>query len=541
MEGFIKEKQRKVVFYGRYSTADQNGDTQRANCQIFAKNHDLDIIDEYLDENKSAFRKTIESRRQLRQLLKDAEEKKFNTVLVYKADRIARNAEQHIKLWSTFLDLEIDVIDVSGPKLYTTDSIETVAIDFGLSNFESENISIRTKDYYNTHTKFGKWLGGILPYGFKYIDDESLNGQKKIEQIPHRVVKIKEIFELYSEGHGFQTVANMLAEQYPNDFWVKEKVKAIITNPFYCGYTTSQRTYKNAGSSIRPRSEWIIGLCEKITPVVTKEKWESCMELYESKLKDPIDSKKLTTSFLLRDVIYCEKCNIPLRAKNATSGKRRKDGRKYEYFYYVCDSCKYKWKRSMIDGDITEKLIHNWALGVFFGNREKILSEEVRASLQEDINQLNREITDLQMEWDKLNLEKSKASVKLEELNLSAEEFERQMQLVMVQQRIIIQKRMDTINSIKVEKEKKRNQLIEALSKGAEWMRKTNKHFDIHNLKGNPKLRNLILSVIQKISIDESYKYKIISRIDIDVMEDTSIYKEDESIFIDEEENFEKG
>lgn len=55
----------------------------------------LTIVEEYIDENVSAFKKSLDKRQQLDKLRKDAKNRNFDCVLVYKADRLARKIDQH--------------------------------------------------------------------------------------------------------------------------------------------------------------------------------------------------------------------------------------------------------------------------------------------------------------------------------------------------------------------------------------------------------------------------------------------------------------
>lgn len=179
----LKRNGLKGVFYGRFSTDGQNVETQKHLCHEFAKKHGIEIIDEYIDENVSAFKKTLDKRQQLDKLRKDARTGSFDCVLVYRADRLARKIDQHMQLWGEFRELGIPIILTESEKLYTTDSPTDIMVDIGLSSLESENTRIRTRDYYNSHTEIGKWLGGKLPYGFRYSVDKGGNSIWSLYQI----------------------------------------------------------------------------------------------------------------------------------------------------------------------------------------------------------------------------------------------------------------------------------------------------------------------------------------------------------------------
>lgn len=83
----------KVSIYIRVSTEDQakegySLEVQREYLKSFAKRESYEIFKVYCDDGISAYSTKREA---LQQLLKDAKDKKFDLVLVYKIDRFSRN------------------------------------------------------------------------------------------------------------------------------------------------------------------------------------------------------------------------------------------------------------------------------------------------------------------------------------------------------------------------------------------------------------------------------------------------------------------
>lgn len=86
----------KVAIYIRVSTEDQaregySLDVQREYLESFAKRESLEVFKAYQDDEISGY--TTE-RPALKQLLKDAKQKKFDLGLVYKIDRFSRNLKE---------------------------------------------------------------------------------------------------------------------------------------------------------------------------------------------------------------------------------------------------------------------------------------------------------------------------------------------------------------------------------------------------------------------------------------------------------------
>ncbi|WP_044748896.1 recombinase family protein [Bacillus alveayuensis] len=513
LQEFLKKPGLKAAFYGRYSDEDQDIETQRAVCQEFAREHGIEIIYEYIDESISAFKKTIDKRKNLNLMREDAKKGEFDCVLVYKGDRLARRIDQHLKIWSEFREIKVPIILTHSRMLYTTDDIQTLVVEIGMSSFESENNSIRTRDHYITHTKMGKWLGGTLPYGYRYEDGE--DGEKKIVQIPLQIEKVKQIFELYIKGYGFESIAKQLDKQYPEDMWIKEKIKSIITNPVYAGFTTSQRIKTGSGNSLRPRKDWVMAKCDKISPAITEEVWNLCMDLYERKKEGLYDSKKFTTSFLFRDILFCKTCDVPLKGKNYTSGKKRKDGTRYANRKYICPNCKYKWNGREIDEYLSGYILAGLHYKHFTYKKEDVHQNEVLVSISEDIEKIKSVINSYEKELrefrEKLNLVDTKQKQLMEENNEPTE-----LQKALVQYRLSIRNRMAELEK-EIEKKQKELTTIEKTYGDFEnWKGTITELVSLEYDFAEPYFRRLVLLLFQKIEVDQNYKFNYIARVDLD-------------------------
>ncbi len=88
------------AIYIRVSTEDQakegySLEVQREYLESFAKREGYEVFKVYCDEGISAY---STRRNVLQQLLKDAKDKKFDLVLVYKIDRFSRNLKDLLNL-----------------------------------------------------------------------------------------------------------------------------------------------------------------------------------------------------------------------------------------------------------------------------------------------------------------------------------------------------------------------------------------------------------------------------------------------------------
>ena len=89
-----------VALYCRVSTQEQNinGDSlrmQQENLIKYAKKHNMNIYDTYIDGGYSA---TSLNRPELQRLLQDVRDKKINRILFIKIDRWSRGVKNYYKL-----------------------------------------------------------------------------------------------------------------------------------------------------------------------------------------------------------------------------------------------------------------------------------------------------------------------------------------------------------------------------------------------------------------------------------------------------------
>lgn len=173
----------KVALYARVSTINkgQDLDTQLLPLKRYCKERDWEVVEIYTDTMSW----TKESRPSLNQLLTDAQQKKFTSVLVFRFDRISRSTKQLIELLETFRKLSISFISI-------TENIDTTTpagsmmftIIAAFAKFERDIISERVK--------FG-------------IEKARINGKqigrKRIE------VDIDKIFDYYSQWMSIRKIS----------------------------------------------------------------------------------------------------------------------------------------------------------------------------------------------------------------------------------------------------------------------------------------------------------------------------------------------
>jgi DNA invertase Pin-like site-specific DNA recombinase len=107
-----------MTTYLRVSTLDQHPETQAIELRQFARQRGYDIVEEYLEHGVSG---TKVRRPALDQLLKDAHRHRFDAVLVWSCDPLARSTKHFLQVLDELNELRIqfhsqrEAIDTEGP------------------------------------------------------------------------------------------------------------------------------------------------------------------------------------------------------------------------------------------------------------------------------------------------------------------------------------------------------------------------------------------------------------------------------------------
>jgi DNA invertase Pin-like site-specific DNA recombinase len=109
---------KRAALYLRVSTLDQHPETQGIELRQFAQQRGYEISDEYTDHGVSG---TKVRRPALDRLLKDAHRRRFDAVLVWSCDRLARSTKHFLDVLDELAQLGIqfhsqrEAIDTQGP------------------------------------------------------------------------------------------------------------------------------------------------------------------------------------------------------------------------------------------------------------------------------------------------------------------------------------------------------------------------------------------------------------------------------------------
>ncbi|EPY7705159.1 recombinase family protein [Bacillus paranthracis] len=351
----ILKKGSRIALYARYSTNKQDEHAQIHSVRNFLSDYGCELLDDniYIDPKTSAVKISMDQRKDLQKLIKDVKENKFDCIVSYKNDRIARNTKEHNEFRTEMQRLGMPVVLSSTREIYTAGEIVPLTIKDALTQIEPALIAERTRDTFSSKIENGEWTGGQAPYGYIY-DKET----ERFEIVDKKVEVVQEIFRLFKLGYGLQQIANKLTTDKRDigQKWYKDKIKYIITNPFYAGYMTMNRYVKGKLQLKMETWTWSKKQ-ENIPAIMSRDEWEYCFYLYVERRKSQT-VRKSSTSFWLRDILHCNECQQPLKTKNQKTKSKRKNGEEVAYgkVLYECRNCGLKLETEKIHDKFKEDM-----------------------------------------------------------------------------------------------------------------------------------------------------------------------------------------
>ncbi len=251
MENFKTPKLR-AALYLRVSTEEQiQGyglpvQEERLRAYITSQGHELQEKFVYRDEGHSGAL-SIEERPELQRLFSDAEQKRFDLVLVLKVDRFFRNNRLLLNAIHRLNSYGVDFGSITEP-FDTANPYGRFALQMMGANaeLERETIKERTQGGRRMAARAGKWVWGPPPYGYRLdektktlrlVREEAKWVTKFFEWVVHERLSLtvlqKRANELKVPGYG----KHKRKRQELIGYWHKKSIARILSNPIYTGTT----------------------------------------------------------------------------------------------------------------------------------------------------------------------------------------------------------------------------------------------------------------------------------------------------------------
>ncbi|HYD02686.1 MAG TPA: recombinase family protein [Alphaproteobacteria bacterium] len=221
LKSFVEKS--RVAIYARVSTEEQakegiSVDAQIDKCQSYCNARGWTIYNVYKDPGFSAG--SLE-RPAMQSLLKDAQDHKFDIILVYKIDRFSRKLKDLIMVLEELKEYNINFTSVT-EQIDTTSAMgEAFFQIIGVfAQLERGMVKERVKMAFDRKADLGESLSRP-PYGYKYVN-------RKLVPNPDTSKNVVEIFEMWINGIDYK----LIAEKFRIS---PSSIYTIIKNPIYIG------------------------------------------------------------------------------------------------------------------------------------------------------------------------------------------------------------------------------------------------------------------------------------------------------------------
>ena len=388
----------------------------------------------YKDAGISA--KTGNYRPAFEELLQDIRDKKCNTIVVLKLDRLTRSVYDMEGIMK-FLDENNAYLDCANEEINTTNSSGKMVARLltTVSQNEIERTSERTKVGLAGAIKEGH-IPARAPLGYKHTN-------KKL--VPDTLTKdiVIRIYNLYFEGKSYYNIATIFNEEKVLDKtnWCDTGILRIIANEVYKGdYVHGKRTnhptyYKDV-----------------VEPIVSKELWESCQ----------VQKKKNQKNYMrTQTYIFLQKLKCPKCGRILAGGASHKIKSDKWYFYYRCENCKNNIHESKIEEHIkillADILEYDNVVNEFFLPVLKSKIDNPKIELENELKKLNNKKERIRKAYidelfteEEFKQESKLIENQIEMINSKILENSQTEQLNFTMEDILLKRDMDFINKVKL-------------------------------------------------------------------------------------------
>ena len=383
-----------------------NGVTPKVRCAIYTRKSTEEGLDQEfnsLDAQREAAESYIASQRHegwvtlpnryddggysggtierpaLQRLLQDIENRRVDTVVVYKVDRLSRSLLDFTRIVETFERQGVTFVSVTQQFNRTTSMGRlTLNILLSFAQFEREIIGERIRDKVAAAKRKGKYTGGMPVLG--YDVDRVV---KKLVVNPTEAQLVRHIFkrfaqtqsatllatELNNQGHLTKSWTTVKGAVRPGLPWHKMHLYRLFNNRLYIG-------------EIVHHDQHYPGEHEAIVP---RDLFDEVQTILEENCRVRGNKARARTPALLKGLIKCGYCG---GAMGPTFTK--KDGKTYRY--YVCihatkrgwDSCPVK---SVAAGEI-EGVVMAQLRSLF--QTPELIAETCRVARQKEADEIER-------------------------------------------------------------------------------------------------------------------------------------------------------
>ena len=440
-----------VAIYSRLSEEDKNKlneydesqsiQNQKSMLISYAVSQGWEIYNIYSDDD---YKGSDRNRPAFQQLMKDAENKKFNIVLCKSQARFTRELELVEKIiHGQFVEWGIRFVGYADNADTAIAGNKKARQINGLVNeWYLEDLSDNIRTVLTDQRKKGMHIGAFALYG--YQKDPEQKGHLIIDEEAAEVVRM--VFRLYADGMGKKNIARYLNEQgIPNpteykkrkglpyrgvamkyaSMWKYFSISDMLQNEIYIGNMVQGKyrnpTYKSRSSKPVPKEEWIV-VENTHEPIIDKDLWDKVQKMLSEKAR-PMCTGEVS---IWANKVKCLYCGYGMRViKNR------------DYRYFRCSS-RYFDQISCPGGIIPQRFLEeavirelNTIIDSYFDEEEakkklavRRRNELERKKLLKDKAEMQKRVYDLENAIKNTYFDKSRGLISEQEFLVFRQSFE---------------------------------------------------------------------------------------------------------------------
>ncbi len=360
----------------------------------YCKRHpEYKFVDIYADEGITGT--SMEKRDDFRRMLRDCKKGLIDRIIVKSMSRFARNTEEMLTALRALEQMEVSVyFEEQGLDTKSMNSEMFATFPGMVAQQESVSISQNMRWSYKKRMESGEFNCCAPAYGFDLI-----NGKLVINETEAAV--IRRIFDLYLQGIGMQTIANILNDEgicrrYGREKWYHTTISYVLNNERYKGDALLQKQITTQTLPFKKQfnhGERPMYYVENSNPaIVNRETYDAVQALIKSRQPS---CKRKAKNYLLTRTLLCPDCGHTFRRQvvNGTA-------------YWICaakatNKTDCAWRRVKEDEVYAA---FNLMIRKVQANREYLLGTLIRqleelqyrtTGSQQRIKEIDREIADL--------------------------------------------------------------------------------------------------------------------------------------------------
>lgn len=301
----------RAAVYIRYSSENQREgysvEYQLDECKKYIDDHGFVFVRSYVDEAVSG--RSANNRTGFFDLLADVKLGLYDVVIVYKYSRFARNLmeatlyRQQIEKYGARLVSAMERIDDTTPEGRMMRNI-IVAMD----EYYSDNLSTFVQSSMYTAAKSGKYLGGILPYGFAVNENGEYIENKAEADI------VRRIFELRASGAMPADILRIFRAEGIRSRngkpFTQQLLNKIVRSEKYIG------VYKYSVKGYDP-----IRIENAFAPIVDRDLWDRVQHIVDNlNVKRAAKGRARKNIYPLTGLVFCASCGEPFTGNSKGNG-----------------------------------------------------------------------------------------------------------------------------------------------------------------------------------------------------------------------------